>query len=96
MTIDFAGALKKAEEYLNDSEVPLQFTLQEEFSEGWVFCFQSKEFLETGNLSAQLAGNGPFIIDRDSGELHEFGTAIKLEDILAKYVKDKSINHAVK
>ncbi|EPO8010380.1 YrhB domain-containing protein [Pseudomonas aeruginosa] len=43
-----------------DSEVPLQITYEGEFSEGWYFCCQSKEFMEAGNLSAQLAGNAPF------------------------------------
>jgi hypothetical protein len=87
--INYDAALKKAYEYLQDSEVPLQITHQGEFSEGWFFCFESKEYLETGDLSAQLAGNGPFLIDKYSGELHVLGTAKSLDEYLIEYVKDK-------
>lgn len=87
--ITYAYALKKAREYLMDSEIPLGITYEGEFSEGWYFCYQSKEFLETGELSAQLAGNAPFLIDRQSGELHVLGTAKPLESYLDDYVKNK-------
>ncbi|HGW5897099.1 TPA: YrhB domain-containing protein [Pseudomonas aeruginosa] len=89
--ITYACALKKAKEYLMDSEVPLQITYEGEFSEGWYFCYQSKEFMETGNLSAQLAGDAPFLIDRQSGELHILGTAKPLESYLDDYIKNKSV-----
>ncbi|MBN0238121.1 hypothetical protein JTL38_33165, partial [Pseudomonas aeruginosa] len=48
-------------------------------------------FMETGNLSAQLAGNAPFLIDRQSGELHILGTAKPLESYLDDYIKNKSV-----
>lgn len=88
--ITFEDAMKKAVHYLQDSEVLLQMTFQGEFSEGWYFCFQSKEYMETGNPSAQLAGNAPFLIDRDTGELHALGTAHPLEDYLNEYVEGKA------
>ncbi|MEA5674290.1 YrhB domain-containing protein [Pseudomonas sp. MH2] len=87
--ITYACVLRKAKEYLMDSEIPLQITCQGEFAEGWYFCYQSKEFLETGELSAQLAGNAPFLIDRQSGELHVLGTAKPLESYLNDYIKGK-------
>lgn len=87
--INYKLALKQAYEYLQDSEVPLQITHQGEFSEGWFFCFESKEYLETGNPSAQLAGNGPFLIDKYSGELHVLGTDKPLEEYLDEYVRGK-------
>lgn len=87
--ITYAYALKKAREYLMCSEIPLEITYEGEFSEGWYFCYQSKEFLETGELSAQLAGNAPFLIDKQSGELHILGTAKPLESYLDDYVKGK-------
>ncbi len=31
------------------------------FSQGWYFCFEAREFLETGDEAARLAGNAPFI-----------------------------------
>ncbi|WP_137940473.1 YrhB domain-containing protein [Chitinivorax sp. B] len=88
--ITYKYALERAREYLRDSEIPLQLTHEGEFSDGWFFCYQSKEYLETGNSSAQLAGNGPFLIDKQSGELHVLGTAKPLEAYLDDYVRGKS------
>lgn len=85
--ITYAHALELAKEYLKDSKVPLQITHEGEFSEGWYFCYQSKEFLETGDLSAQLAGNAPFLIDRQSGEMCILGTAKPIDSYLEDYTK---------
>lgn len=90
--ITYACALERAKEYLMDSEIPLQITYEGEFSEGWYFCYQSKDFLKTGELSAQLAGNAPFLIDRQSGRLHVLGTAKPLESYLEDYIKEKAEN----
>lgn len=89
--VTYAYALELAKEYLKDSEVSLQITHEGEFSEGWYFCYQSKEFLETGELSTQLAGNAPFLIDRQSGELCILGTAKPIDSYLEDYTKKKSL-----
>jgi Immunity protein 35 len=34
-------------------------------SEGWIFFYNSKDFIETGDLSSALAGNGPIFVDRN-------------------------------
>ena len=88
--ITFDEALRKANEYLSNSEFPVVITSQGRFSEGWFFCFQSKEYIETGDSSALLAGNAPFIIDKDSGELHELGTVQPLKEYLHDYEKKKN------
>ncbi|MDC6487945.1 YrhB family protein [Pseudomonas syringae] len=46
--------------------------------------------METVSLSAQLAGNGPFLIDKETGELHVLGTAKPLKEYLDHYVISKS------
>jgi hypothetical protein len=35
-----------------------------EIAEGWVFFYNSREFIETGDSGSQLAGNGPIFVDR--------------------------------
>ncbi|MGL4125691.1 YrhB domain-containing protein, partial [Escherichia coli] len=60
-------------------------TLHGRFSQGWYFCFEAREFLETGDEAARLSGNAPFIIDKDSGEIHSLGTAKPLEEYLQDY-----------
>ncbi|ALX92641.1 hypothetical protein AV650_03300 [Serratia fonticola] len=88
--ITFDEAVKKANEYLSDTEIPVVITSQGRFSEGWFFCFQSREYIENGDPSAQLAGNSPFIIDKDNGEIHVFGTAQPLNEYLREYEEKKN------
>jgi hypothetical protein len=52
---------------------------------GWIFFYQSNEFLDSGTWSAQLAGNAPIIVDRYTFELRLTGTARPLEEYLAEY-----------
>ncbi|HCB5733770.1 TPA: hypothetical protein M1I42_004588, partial [Salmonella enterica subsp. salamae serovar 42:r:-] len=46
--------------------------------ENYVF-FEYRKYLETGGNASRLAENAPFIIDKDSGEIVELGTAWSLE-----------------
>lgn len=52
---------------------------------GWIFFYQSKEYLETGVLKYALAGNAPFIVDRDSGEIVETSTAYPIEHYIEEF-----------
>ncbi len=52
---------------------------------GWVFFYQSRSYLETGELTHQLAGNSPLIVNRYSGEITSTGTAHPTEYYLAEY-----------
>lgn len=54
---------------------------------GWVFFYQSKEFLDHGMASTQLAGNAPILVDRHTFELRVTGTAKPLEQYLEEYEK---------
>jgi hypothetical protein len=36
----------------------------EAIDEGWLFYYNSKAFIETGNFRDALAGNGPIFVDR--------------------------------
>jgi hypothetical protein len=57
-------------------------TREESF--GWVFFYQSKAFLRSGDFRDQLVGNAPFVILRDSGERLGTGTARPLDHYLDK------------
>ena len=59
-----------------------EYTQEESF--GWVFFYQSKKYLETGDFRHALAGNAPLIITR-TGELHVTGTAEPLERYLERF-----------
>jgi hypothetical protein len=45
---------------------------------GWVFFYNSKEFIETRNPIAALAGNGPIFVKSD-GSVHDLPTAVAWE-----------------
>ena len=53
---------------------------------GWVFFYQSSQFLrDPTNTSAALTGNGPILIDRVDGEVRVLGTAHPTEWYLSEY-----------
>lgn len=54
-----------------------ELTITEDF--GWVFFYQSKDYLETGDLPKALAGNAPLIVSKSDGKLCETGTAEPIE-----------------
>ena len=45
----------------------------------WVFFWDSKRALETGELADAIAGNAPIAVDKESGDVHVTGTAHPVE-----------------
>jgi len=60
-----------------------QQTLERPF--GWVFFYDAKRHLETGDFRHALAGNAPIVIMKADGRIHETGTAFPLEHYLKEY-----------
>lgn len=56
---------------------------------GWVFFYQSRRFLETGDPIEAVAGNAPLLVTR-AGELYETGTAHRLETYLREFERSGS------
>jgi len=54
---------------------------------GWVFFYQSSDYLNTGDIHSQLVGNAPYIVNKESGQLIETGTAQPIEDYIIAYEK---------
>ena len=54
---------------------------------GWIFFYQSKRFLETGEFGDQIAGNGPILVDRINFNLKTFGTARRIDEYLTEFEK---------
>ena len=52
---------------------------------GWVFFYQTKDYLNTGNVLDALVGNAPYIVNKHTGELIETGTANPIEQYIAEY-----------
>ena len=46
---------------------------------GWVFFYDSKKHIESGDFSDVIVGNAPIIVSRRDGSLHATGTALPIE-----------------
>ena len=64
-----------------NDEYALIDTETEEYDGGWVFFYNTKEFLETGDYTRALAGNGPIYVDK-FGRVHRLPTAIPWQEAI--------------
>ena len=48
----------------------------------WVFFYNSRAYIETGAFSHALTGNGPIVVERVTGQLHELTAARPIEEQL--------------
>ncbi len=51
----------------------------DEYDFGWVYFWNSKRFIETGEIQYALVGNAPIIVDRSDGKLYWTGTSRRTE-----------------
>jgi len=56
-------------------------TRVEGFERGWIVYYGAAE------PDAMLAGNAPFIVDSQTGEVHATGTARPIEEYIANYLR---------
>jgi hypothetical protein len=57
---------------------------------GWVFFYD----VDPEKSNEALAGNGPLIVDRGTGELHLCGTAYPAESYIEAYERTGSLENA--
>ncbi len=56
-----------------------------ETSWGWVFIYNSRRFVETGDDQYHLMGNAPIIINKETGRLQHTGTVHDINYYIAEY-----------
>jgi hypothetical protein len=90
MNIEQAQSLVQAEldknTHLNDDDqcvILEEETIEKEW--GWVFFYQSKKYIESGDIEDMLAGNAPYIVNKRNGQLHETGTAEDIEHYIQEF-----------
>lgn len=66
-------------------EVAIVDTETTERDFGWVFRYESKKTIETGDVREAISGNGPIIVDRYSGILRRFGSLDSSESAISQY-----------
>lgn len=79
-----ALALEEIERLQCDAGCALSMRLEltTETANGWVFFYNSEEFISTRVLSTALAGNSPIFVNPD-GEVHLLGTHLSWEEQVA-------------
>lgn len=60
------------------------------FDYGWVFFYQSEEFIRIKNKSNLLGGNAPIIVDKYTGVATITGTARSIQHYIDEYCKTKN------
>ncbi len=60
-----------------------QYTIAREW--GWVFFYQSRRYVETGDRRHFLGGNAPLIVNRFDGSVRRTGTARPTEEYVERY-----------
>lgn len=91
--INIKRAIQIAEDWVKKESTQYDLVLLYEhtlaFESGWVFFYQTKEYVETGDITKMVGGNAPIIIDKDDGSLHVTGTALPVEKYIRDYLKNK-------
>ena len=65
----------------------VQWDATTEFNFGWVFFWNSRRFLETGDPRFALEGNTPFLVDRNDGTVRPIGTGYPLQQTISAYAE---------
>jgi len=56
-----------------------------ETASAWIFVYNSKRYLETGEIIYALAGNGPVFVNKKTGEVKFHGSIPPLQTIIDEY-----------
>lgn len=90
--IDEASAREAADAYLKahskemrQGDVPVIVEeLTRESAHLWVFQWQSKRYVETGDQEFLLFGNGPIAVSKASGKIYQLGTGRSVEEEISQ------------
>ena len=78
MNLDQARAIFERNVLAPNSDRVLVEGATREYSRCFVFIYQSKKFVETGDFSEMLAGHGPVLVSREDGRVFETGSAFSV------------------
>ena len=81
------SAINRGGSIAGDSPVMVGSPREESF--GWIFFYTSKRFHETKDFQYAIAGNGPVIVNRETGEVTMLGTAGGVEKQIEEYRNNK-------
>jgi len=79
---EFGSALP---ENVNRPYIHVAISKMVEHDFGWVFFYNTKEYLEKQDTNYALGGNAPLIVDRSDGQLYVTGCAHSIEYYVDQY-----------
>lgn len=91
-TIDIIEARARVKRTLQDvygepfDAIALQDELTQTEPWGWVFFYDTRAYVESGNPDDMLLGNAPYVVTR-AGEVHATGTAQPLDAYIAEMLR---------
>ena len=56
-----------------------------EYDFGWVFCYDTRAYIEKGLEDSQLMGNAPYLVDARTGAIFTTGTGRPISYYVANY-----------
>ncbi len=87
LTLEQAKA--KVVESLKEADANHNCIVIDEFTEiypfGWIFFYQSREFVETGREEFELFGNAPYLVDAMTGAVFVTGTGRPISYYVTNY-----------
>ncbi len=85
-------ALEQLREIQKMSNVELALLENETraFKCGWVFFYQSKEYVLTGDVQFLVGGNAPIIVDKYNKTVHLTGTGHDISYYIQKYLENRN------
>lgn len=60
---------------------------------GWVFFYDSEKHIESGDDKDLVAGNAPYIVNKNTGIFEITGTALPVENYILEY--ERKLNDSV-
>jgi len=58
---------------------------------GWVFCYTSRRWRETGDINHGIAGNGPVVVLAATDEIVPLGTYAPPEEMIAEFEAERGL-----
>lgn len=71
--------------------IVVESTIERSF--GWVFFYQSKKYIETRTVRYRLAGNGPVIVNRATGNITHCSSNGDVQSHIADYERSLGSGH---
>lgn len=61
---------------------------------GWVFFYNTRRYAETGDVLYALGGNGPVVVERETGRMSHLGTLHVAEQSIAAFESNHGLPSA--